>query len=44
MLFKKRTFNERKDRYVFCNDKMFDRKMFLTRNGNSRIALNISSI
>ena len=28
----------------FVMTKCFDRKMFLTRNGNSRIALNISSI
>ena len=34
MLFKKRTFNERKDRDVFCNGKMFDRKMFLIINND----------
>ena len=44
MLFKKRTFNERKDRDVFCNGKMFDRKMFLIINNDKYIALNFSSI
>ena len=32
MLFKKRTFNERKDRDVFCNGKMFDRETIATVN------------
>ena len=41
---KKRTFNERKDRDVFCNGKMFDRKMFLIINNDKYIALNFSSI
>ena len=40
MLFLKRTFNERKDRDVFCNGKMFDRKMFLIINNDKYIALN----
>ena len=44
MLFLKRTFNERKDRDVFCNGKMFDRKMFLIINNDKYIALNFSSI
>ena len=44
MLFKKRTFNERKDRDVFCNGKMFDRKMFLIINNDKYITLNFSSI
>ena len=44
MLFKKRTFNERKDRDVFCNGKKFDRKMFQIINNDKYIALNFSSI
>ena len=43
-LIQKRTFNERKDRDVFCNGKMFDRKMFLIINNDKYITLNFSSI
>ncbi|HCZ26889.1 hypothetical protein GAQ78_07390 [Bacteroides uniformis] len=42
--FFNRTFNERKDRDVFCNGKMFDRKMFLIINNDKYITLNFSSI
>ncbi len=37
MLFKKRTFNERKDRDVFCNGKIFVIKMLLKINNDNYI-------
>ena len=43
-MFFNRTFNERKDRYVFCNGKMFDKKMFPMRSGDKCIMPNVSSI